>query len=163
MNEDQLQPAQFQEEPLQSALTGIAVGNPALYFFMKYWHIISIVFLLGLTVTLSAAAWKYHEYMNEKLASVNVELNLVKANSVIVVDAMEKLKEDVAASVIRSKKFENDLVELRKSNTELRTRVLNLALIPPGTPPAEVQKIIDQLRLDIATKWKAFGVINEQN
>ncbi len=141
-------------EQFKMALSGIAAANPGLYFFMKYWHIIIITFLLILVSVIGFGAWKYHEYMNEKLVAVNVELAQYKDQANVLTENMDKMREDIRIADAQRQQFEKEITEIRRANAELRGRINGLAgRIPPGTPPAEAQAIVDELRNEIYTKW----------
>lgn len=141
-------------EQFKMAVSGIAAANPGLYFFMKYWHIILITFLLILVSVIGFGAWKYHEYMNEKLVAVNVELTQYKDQANILTENMDKMREDIRIADAQRQQFEKEITEIRRANAELRGRINGLAgRIPPGTPPAEAQTIVDELRNEIYTKW----------
>ena len=135
-------------------MSGLASTSPGLYFFMKYWHVIIITFLLVLCGVLGFGAWKYHEYMNEKLVAVNVELAQYKDQSTLLSDNITKIREDIRIADEQRKKFETDLAEIRRANAELRSRIAGLAgRIPPGTSPADAQIAVDEIRSDINQKW----------
>lgn len=141
-------------EQFKMAVSGIAAANPGLYFFMKYWHIIIITFLLILVSVIGFGAWKYHEYMNEKLVAVNVELTQYRDQANILTENMTKMREDIRIADEQRQQFEKDITEIRKANAELRGRINGLTgRIPPGTPPAQAQTVVDEIRNDINAKW----------
>ena len=156
-------PAQMQAQPFNAMLSGIATTSPGLYFFMKYWHVITITFLLLLMGILGFAAFKYNEYMSEKLLSVNVELAQYKDQNSILTENIRKIREDIEVAVLQRQQFELDIAEIKKLNFELRNRVNGLAgKIPPGTSSTEAQAIIDELRRDINQRWSTITERNDE-
>lgn len=150
------------DEPMQGALSTLAAGNPALYFFMKYWHFIIIAFLVVLLTTLGFGAWKYHEYMNERLTKVNVELSQQKDRADDFENTLGHVREDIATAVENSNKYKEEIESIKRSNDDLRRRIANLgASIPKGATAAEVQVFIDELRNDLNNRWNSVGVDNE--
>ena len=141
-------------EQFKTAISGIAAANPGLYFFMKYWHVIIIAFLLVLVSVIGFGAWKYHEYMNEKLVAVNVELSQYRDQANLLTDNMEKMREDITIADQQRQQFEKDLTEIRRGNAVLRDRINGIAgKITPTTTPAEAQVVIDGIRSDINRRW----------
>lgn len=146
-------------EPMKLGLDSLVKLNPSVAFFLKYWHIITIAVLLIFSGLLGWGAWKYHEYMNNKMADVKVELQTYKDQAALLQDSLDTMKQDVEIAKRSVEQFNNDVAEIRKENAELRVRINGLSKkITPATPSPEAQAVVDQILDDVNTKWESIGV-----
>ena len=122
-------------------LSGLAVTSPGLYFFMKHWSIILILFLCLLMSIGSVSAWFYTKHIQKKLDNVTKELSEYKNNYDILNQNYMFLRDEIIIVGKRVDSFNEDIDKIKKDNNEFRKR-LNVVTDTNSNNISDTQKIL---------------------
>jgi len=132
-------------------LAGLAVTNPGLYMFMKHWSKILLVFFTLVILVGGAGAWKYNQYLSNKIDRINNELVDYKNKYQTLSDSYIFLQNEILITKNRIEDFNKEVNSIKRDNAALRERI---SLVSKGNTISDTQTNLDNLRKDLNDKWQ---------